>query len=204
MAFAYLYQGYRVMITRRSNAVQLKLRYTPGRGYFDLTVPPGCGKKPIDEFLSQSRTWMDTMLEREGHYWTPGLAAGERAWLGGQQVTLGRDGIPTGTDFLRLRNQRLQDTLKRLLERWCPRMNVKVNRVTLRDMSSKWGSCMVRDHNISINVKLGAMPERLTEYVLVHELNHLHHPDHSRAFYADMTLLLPDWAQRKKELNEFG
>ncbi|MBQ1859843.1 MAG: M48 family metallopeptidase [Clostridia bacterium] len=47
------------------------------------------------------------------------------------------------------------------------------------------------------------MPPECVEYILVHELCHLHHPDHSPAFHAEMTALLPDWKERRKRLNRF-
>ena len=204
MSFSYTYKGYPILITRRSNAVQLKLRYTPGREHFDLTVPPGTTRHRVDAFLRESEAWLEEHARHERTVWKETLAPGEGAMLRGERVTLGRNGIPAGDAFLRLRNEELCRTLNRLLPLWTRRMGVSVTKLTLRQMTSKWGSCAVDSGHVTLNLSLGAMPEELTEYVLVHELTHMHHPDHSPAFHAEMTRLLPDWRQRKDRLNRFG
>lgn len=204
MSLDYTYHGHRVMITRRSNAVKLILRYTPGRDCFDLTIPPGCSRTKVDEFLAQNLTWMDSMASKGAARFTATMAPGERAWLQGRLVTLGQNGIPAGNAFLRLRTQQLSQTVSRLLKPWCGRLGVSVSEVVFRQMRSKWGSCIPAKRKITLNTNLGAMPEPLTEYVLVHELTHLIHPDHSPAFHAAMTRVMPDWKERKTKLNGFG
>lgn len=83
-------------------------------------------------------------------------------------------------------------------------MGVRISRVTIRDMSTRWGSCTPAKAHISLSLKLGAMPDDLIEQVLVHELCHMHHPDHSAAFYAEMSQYLPDWQVRKEQLEHMG
>lgn len=69
--------------------------------------------------------------------------------------------------------------------------------VTVRAMSSKWGSCSSRN-DLSLSVYLMALPDHLIEYVIVHELCHTVHHDHSLQFHALVDKLL---GGRKKELN---
>ena len=47
------------------------------------------------------------------------------------------------------------------------------------------------------------MPERLIDYVVLHELCHLEHHDHSRKFYGLMRAHMPDWEARRDELNAY-
>lgn len=57
------------------------------------------------------------------------------------------------------------------------------NSVAVKNNSSNWGSCSTRG-NINLNLRLAAVPEPLGDYVMLHELCHLRHPDHGAAFHA--------------------
>ena len=71
-----------------------------------------------------------------------------------------------------------------------------------RFMRSQWGSCS-RSGRISLNTHLVKTPERLIEYVVLHELCHLRHYDHSRRFYGLMSRYMPDWQERRSELDHY-
>lgn len=72
-------------------------------------------------------------------------------------------------------------------------------RLTVRPMKTRWGSCS-RDGHVTLSTELVQAPPRLIEYVIVHELCHLAHLDHSKAFYFQLSQCLRDWAERRKEL----
>ena len=72
-------------------------------------------------------------------------------------------------------------------------------RLTVRAMKTRWGSCS-RDGHITLSLELIHAPHRLIEYVIVHELCHLAHLDHSPAFYFQLAQCLPDWDERRREL----
>jgi len=76
-------------------------------------------------------------------------------------------------------------------------------RITVKHMRSRWGSCSSRKA-VSLNSKLIMTPERCIEYVMVHELCHLIHFNHSENFYSLLAEILPDWKERKKELRSFS
>jgi predicted metal-dependent hydrolase len=71
-----------------------------------------------------------------------------------------------------------------------------------RFMRSQWGSCSISGR-ISLNTHLVKAPERLTEYVVLHELCHLQHYDHGRRFYALMGRFMADWEERRAELDHY-
>lgn len=73
-----------------------------------------------------------------------------------------------------------------------------------RGMVSCWGSCRPADGVITLNTYLAGAPLPCVEYVLIHELTHLHHPDHSPRFYAELSAYLPDWQARKAELDSLS
>ena len=80
-----------------------------------------------------------------------------------------------------------------------PKMRVRPSRVDVREIG-KWGYC-TRGGRISFSWQLIALPERLREYVVLHELTHLLHFDHSPAFKRKLATYCPDFRARERELN---
>lgn len=78
---------------------------------------------------------------------------------------------------------------------------IKKPAVRIRTMKSRWGSCLVNKGIITLNRKLLAKPVECIEYVVMHELCHFIHPNHSKQFYEFMGRLMPDWKERKGRLN---
>lgn len=72
---------------------------------------------------------------------------------------------------------------------------------TARSMTSRWGSCQPQTGKITLNSKLIFYPKEAIEYVVVHEFAHFAHPDHSKAFWALVAEIMPDYKERKKLLN---
>lgn len=70
----------------------------------------------------------------------------------------------------------------------------------VRLMKTRWGSCSSTG-NINLNTKLIQVAKPYIDYVMLHELCHLVEHNHSPAFYALMTKVLPDWCTRREELN---
>jgi len=80
-----------------------------------------------------------------------------------------------------------------------PRLGVRATRVDVREIG-KWGYC-TRGGRVSFSCQLAALPERLREYVVLHELAHLVHFDHSRAFKMKLAAVCPDFRDRERELD---
>ena len=194
---------YEIEVTARANCRTMRLRYLPADHRLTLSVPKCASKRIIEDFLNSKRDWIDERMKGTTS-WIPSYTAGERHLLLGRYVTLGRDGIPVGEAALRkIRADALSDLLRRMLPLWEARMGVRVTRVTVRDMTSRWGSCRADKATLSMSLRLALVPEECVEQVLVHELCHLFEANHSPAFYAEMTRFLPDWPERKKRLDAF-
>lgn len=69
--------------------------------------------------------------------------------------------------------------------------------VRVRVMTSRFGSCSSGTHALTFNAKLCEYPPAFIEYVVVHELCHYLHPDHSDAFWREVGRILPDWKIRR-------
>jgi len=72
----------------------------------------------------------------------------------------------------------------------------------VKKLVSRWGSCS-SDGVITLNYYLVQLPWHLIDYVLVHELSHTRHLDHSRSFWQLVDLILPDAELRKKQLKTY-
>lgn len=72
----------------------------------------------------------------------------------------------------------------------------------IRNMTSRWGSCQPKKGIITLNSKLIEASRNCIEYVILHELVHFIHPNHSRQFWDFVAMMMPDWKERKEELEK--
>ena len=82
-------------------------------------------------------------------------------------------------------------------------MGVKYNRVTIRSQKTRWGSCTT-GNNLNFNCLLVMTPPEVLDSVVVHELCHILHHDHSKAFYAAVYKVFPEYGRCDKWLKENG
>lgn len=76
-------------------------------------------------------------------------------------------------------------------------------KITIRDQKTRWGSCS-SSGTLSFNYRLMLAPPRVLDYVVVHELCHLTHMNHSAAFWEMVASILPDYKEHRKWLKEHG
>jgi predicted metal-dependent hydrolase len=132
---------------------------------------------------------------------------------GGKSVTLLDDrlriGIPKGFDGREhsrvkallsdwYRDQAVRFFAERILF-WRERVNAYPKTMRVKQLKSRWGSCSSRG-NLNFNWLLILAPPSIVDYVVVHELCHFHHPNHSRAFWDTVGSVLPDYKERRNWL----
>ena len=89
--------------------------------------------------------------------------------------------------------QQLAIVMPELFEKWQLIVNAQAQETRIKKMHSRWGSCNTRARRIWLSVYLPAYPIECTEYVIVHELCHLHHANHSHAFWQTVQTAMPDY-----------
>ena len=96
----------------------------------------------------------------------------------------------------------LKATAQPLIEKWEPIIGVKVKRLFVQRMKTKWGSCNPTAMTIRLNTELAKKPPIYLEYIIVHELTHFLVNNHGERFQALLKEFLPGWRQMRHTLNE--
>lgn len=101
-------------------------------------------------------------------------------------------------DFYRAELKRL---LPELLEKWQPKLGVEARAWGIKRMKTKWGTCNIEARRIWLNLELAKKPVQCLEYILVHELAHLHERHHNERFVSLLDQHLPQWKLLREQLN---
>lgn len=101
----------------------------------------------------------------------------------------------------------LKENAKRILsavtEEKAKIMGVQYKSVRITSAKTRWGSCS-GDNAIRYTFRLLYAPKEVIEYVVIHELAHVKHKNHSKAFWGEVEKYTPDWKQKRKWLKERG
>ena len=98
--------------------------------------------------------------------------------------------VPTEAEIEAMRRQAKAELPPRLAE-LAARYGFEYGKVTIKNNATNWGSCSTKG-NINLNLKVVRLPALLQDYVLLHELCHLRHHDHSHAFHLLLEHVLTD------------
>jgi predicted metal-dependent hydrolase len=90
---------------------------------------------------------------------------------------------------------------EQLVETWTPVVGAEVADLRIRRMRTRWGSCNAAAGRIWLNTELAKKPPNCVEYIVVHEMVHLHERHHTERFRELMDSLLPTWRIYRDELN---
>ena len=98
---------------------------------------------------------------------------------------------------------KIQLKIGKRVRHYCEAMGVTVGYVTVKNQKTRWGSCSAKG-NVNFNYQLAFLPDELLDYVVIHELAHRRHMDHSRAFWAEVDKYCPGYLERREQLKEYS
>lgn len=158
----------------------LRMTVKAPHGSVHVSAPFHVSDAAIAEFVASKASWIRKAQQR----------------IAAQPAPL----EPGDPETERLRRQLRRDA-QPLIAYWADRMGVPVPHLTVRTMTTRWGSCNKDRQRISLSTELARRDPELLEYVIVHELAHLIEPSHSQRFYRVMDTYLPDWKAKRRILN---
>ena len=103
-------------------------------------------------------------------------------------------------------SQKAEAYLQNKIHQWWLKVSRSKNvppRLIVKKMAKRWGS-FTKQGRVILNSELIQAPSQCIEYVVIHELCHAFHQNHSRAFFRLLERVLPDWKKRKEMLERFG
>jgi predicted metal-dependent hydrolase len=212
----------RLCFVRNRRARRYILRLRPD-GAARITVPRGGSLAEAKRFAERNAAWLEQQLLRQAMQprrplpWSLGaeiffrgqgmrLEPGENGEaglirFGGEVVAVADAGGDLRPAIMQhLRRLAAQELPARVFE-LAALHQLAVNRVTVRNQRSRWGSCSRRG-TISLNWRLVQTPPFVRDYLVLHELAHLKEMNHSRRFWSEVTRLCPDFREAERWLKQ--
>lgn len=168
----------------RSHRKTISVELKPGR--LIVRAPHRMSTQEIHAFLHRKKAWIETHLRR----------------MTERQEIIDQHG-PYTADELRELAERARAVIPEKVRRYAPLVGVDYGRITIRHQKTRWGSCSGKG-NLNFNCLLMLLPDEVIDSVVVHELCHRKHMNHSTRFYAEVERVLPEYRRWNKWLNEHG
>lgn len=196
-------------------------------GGLTVAAPPGVPDARLRDFLSRKRMWVYRQLARQetvkgdapSKVFTDGegflyLGRSYRLRLVAEsdaavKLTAGRFIMPKALardgrgHLVRWYCARGRDWLSQRVEDYAGRMEVAPSGVRVMDLGYRWGSCG-KGRVLHFHWKTILLPARIAEYIVVHELAHLHEPHHTPAFWRRVERAMPDFDRWRRWLEAHG
>jgi len=212
-------------VRRSVRARRLSVRVFRSGGV-EIVVPPHTPPGRVHEFVRVHRQWIEGQQQRAapaidwplppetlelsavGERWRCVLSsgAGRPQLLPGTGQVLQIEGDPAQRELLRRRlidwlMRRARAAFEPALRELAAQMQLSPGRLQVRCQRARWGSCS-RRATISLNACLLFQRPEVLRYLLVHELSHLRHMNHSERFWAVVARYQPDWQVLDRELTQ--
>lgn len=225
-----LSDGVRHEVLRVRDPRARRIRLTVSDNRVRLTLPGWASDRDGELFLSRNREWIGNQLAEQAAacdprgplrwgredvirlrgrelpvVWHDGLFARAELQAGQVIITAPRraENPGVGAALGALFEAEARREVARLMPRYLDGLPRAPLSIRIRPLTSLWGSLGVRD-TLSLDLALIVGPPAAFEYVLVHELCHLIHGDHSRRFWNAVEKRFPNWRRQRDFLNQDG
>ena len=155
-------------------------------GHLVVRAPLRCSDREIVSFIEKSEKWINNHVRK---------AQQRRREL--EQLT------PFSEQDIRSMAEKALGVIPGRVKHYAEKLGVTYGRITVRNQKTRWGSCTSKG-DLSFNCLLMATPPEVLDSVVVHELCHRLHMDHSKKFYAEVYRVFPDYDRWNKWLKDNG
>lgn len=214
----------------RKSMKNIRIRVT-GASEVVVSAPRHTAQSRIDGFISENIDKIHSNLNlinmKRQHYYPVNYVSGETFWFLGNKTTLkiavsgrARTEYTGNTLILYVPDTYSRIQRKTLFMRWSKktadaifseRLKLLLSgftsaefNITAKNMLTRWGSINPSRRTISLSVHLLRCEMQLIDYIITHELCHLKHMDHSKAFYCELEKRFSDRKYIDKKLEEYG
>lgn len=197
-------------------------------GAVSIVVPANTTPEKIDQLLADKRRWIKEKIAVQQEL----APASTKQYVSGEAFSyLGRNyrlkieqgsfapvkllqgrlvvTLPTGAEqphmvrnaLVRWYKRQAEQKLQQKVERFSSLVGVEPAGVGIKTFRSRWGSCTAQG-KLEFNWQILMAPNRMVDYVVIHELCHLIRHDHSPEFWREMARVMPDYQQCREWLRE--
>lgn len=208
----------------RSKRITLKVEYPD---QIMVSAPKRVSKKVIEKFIEQNQAWIQTQIsklkKRHDHvhsdhqvmiFGNPYQITHQQLPAEKRLVFVHQQGLVVNlpdSSSIRTIKQEIKNFLKQaarsyLYERTpqlAEQMKVNYKALKLKEQKTRWGSCSSQD-NLNLNWRLVHYSTPVIDYVIIHELAHLVHRNHSRSFWKLVAQHCPEYKEHRSYLKRFG
>ncbi len=174
--------GYTLKVSKRAKRMRLSV-YHDGRAV--VTIPRMLPIGIVEKFLTQKSGWLLDKLD----------------YFRRVQITPRRKVNDRG-DFLKYKDQALLLAHERIVH-FNKMYGYSWNKITIKNTKTRWGSCSKKG-NLNFSYKIALLPQKMADYIIVHELCHLGEFNHSRNFWGLVAKTMPDYLEIRRELKKLA
>ncbi len=143
----------------------------------------------IDRFVQKHRSWIEKEVEKQ-------------RWHKEKFYHLGTIFDRADVDVEALWFKTMEETVVPRAWELAQKFGDKPRSIKISRAKKRWGSCSVNG-NINLSFRLAQLPTELIDYVVIHELCHLHHFNHSKAFWSLVQERYPEYKVARKRLRDY-
>lgn len=152
-------------------------------GSFVVTVPRGLDMDRVENYILQKTEWVLEKLKIMKKRGTNEIFSKH-----------------SKKEYLELRDKALVIAQKKV-DKFNEFYGFKFNKIAIKNQKTRWGSCSKKG-NLNYNYKIALLPDKLADYLIVHELCHLKEFNHSRKFWNLVEEGLPDYRERIEKIKK--
>ena len=190
------------ILHKKSNCKRIKIRVV--KGVVCVSAPLNVSTREIDDFVKEQSAWIKNQLDKNtqskendlicllGNEYRLHYINQKMCYVAGNALYL----YPDKTLIQKFLKQNAKKYIDLRFEFFCEQLHIHNISLQYGFYKSKWGSCTPSKHKICFNVNLIFMPLEFVDAIILHELAHLYHLNHSKEFYD----LLCTWMPNYKEI----